>query len=816
MEVKYIEKVDFRYLNYKSFMNSVIGQELLRLTQEIEDLAVGAIVHQKKIQYAASQLRSFTSSYLVRNQMVTRSPTTHEMTALQRIIENVNQYRPLISQNMIHNWAHYAINGSSTALAAELCEIARRLNIEAAVLDKEDAHFFDPSDPRWLQYHIMDLHTVHSSFTSYLEKRKNYLSKETVISIQARLQSIDKFCKEYENEDILPKDMVFSPIPIHYKSWVLDPNDLEEGKQIGTGVSSNVYIGKIKSTKEVVAIKKLKHMKLSGSRFRSFQREITVLATVVHPTLLKFFGATETPPFCIVTEWMKGGSLFYELHRRKRLDQTQLLIVAYDIARGMNFLHNHQIIHRDLKSLNVLLDENGKAKICDFGFSKKYEKNEIMTKNIGTPHWMAPELLAYDKGYDTKIDVYSYGVVLWEILTKLTPYKGMDPKEIIKNVLENDLHPNLSGINIPDGLEELIKSCWERNPNERPKFSEILERFKAGEIYLPGADRDLFMKYVEETLEDDNKESLQIQEMLQSFKNSSGVSPDEFIYTITNSTIPQQLIDQAWEVMINLKSSDNSLLAQGYSVFLKTKKAPQAARALREFPENSVPERIIYRSLISIPTGNDSFDEDLLLIACNNNMKEEAVMRAYNPIHTQLALDILSKYQVRPLYKNAIIARCILCLTGDNDSLAVSAYRCLISMNEANKIAMSILYKNIQTHNTLLKTITHLAIKKMVDEGYVFPIEFIDKMISIGEDDPLVIQSVAYACDNIEIAKTLLERFKEGSYSFKYELIISILLKAQKHKSLIVLLNDVLKKFKSVASEDYLPLITDLENSINS
>ena len=125
-------------------------------------------------------------------------------------------------------------------------------------------------------------------------------------------------------------------------------------------------------------------------------------------------------------------------------------------------------------------------------------------------------------------------------------------------------------------------------------------------------------------------------------------------------------------------------------------------------------------------------------------------------------------------------------------------------------------YNSIQTHNTLLKTITHLAIKKMVDEGYVFPIEFIDKMISIGEDDPLVIQSVAYACDNIEIAKTLLERFKEGSYSFKYELIISILLKAQKHKSLIVLLNDVLKKFKSVASEDYLPLITDLENSINS
>lgn len=206
----------------------------------------------------------------------------------------------------------------------------------------------------------------------------------------------------------------FSPIPIRYFNWKLDQDDFESENQIGKGVSARAFKGKMKSTGEIVAIKQFVYKDLSGNRFRSYQREISIMAIIDHPTVLHFIGATDKAPYTIVTQWMPNGNMYNALHH-KTINDTDLTIAAYDIARGMRYLHNSQIIHRDLKTLNILLDENNRIRICDFGFSKKIlksNKREIMTKNIGAPFWMAPEILLKDSTpYDFKVDVYSYGII---------------------------------------------------------------------------------------------------------------------------------------------------------------------------------------------------------------------------------------------------------------------------------------------------------------------------------------------------------------------------------------------------------------------
>ncbi|KAH0795363.1 TKL family protein kinase [Histomonas meleagridis] len=600
-------------------VSSLVGRELSKVAQEIEFFVNSAVANQKKLQYAVSQLRLFARAFNLRFPRL--SPLTQkQIQAADGIVKNASKLKSIISQNMSNCWANSVISNSSSAVAAEVCEIIRRLNAEASILDPEDSHFFDPADPKWLQLHLFDLHSIHTSFKSFLEGENNSISSNIQTIIKSRLQSIDNFIKEYERESIVPPNIVFTPIPIHYKTWTLDVNDIIEEKQIGSGVSSNVFYGTLKSTKEKVAIKKFKY-KLTGSRFRSFQREVTTLATTIHDTLLRFIGVTETPPYCIVTEWMPGGNLYNELHKRKKLTPTQLTIVAYDIARGMNFLHKHQIIHRDLKSLNVLLDDKGRAKICDFGSSKKFGKTEIMTVNVGTPYWMAPELLSGHQNYDTKVDVYSYGIVLWEILFHKTPYNGCDHLEVIHSVLDNDARPSFPGIWFPEELEDLINSCWERDPRNRPTFSTILKLFQTGKIYFPGTDISLFLQHVQETQSTDDKDSLQIQELLQ----RSDVTLEDFSYTINNSSIPNDYLEETWNKLETFQASPNlPLLSLCYSKFLTTGKAFQASERLRSFPRGQISKEIIVKFLSNVPTGNEELDENLLIISCKNNMTEEA------------------------------------------------------------------------------------------------------------------------------------------------------------------------------------------------
>ena len=272
--------------------------------------------------------------------------------------------------------------------------------------------------------------------------------------------------------------------------YVVTLNEFEIGKQIGHGGFSEVYFGIQKNSGIHCALKILNIKTLNGEKLIVYEREIRILADSSNKFILGFVGFTTTYPFTIISVFASKGSLYDALHHMPNapiLSGTQKTLIALGIAIGMWRLHKIRVIHRDLKSLNILLDDECIPKICDFGLSRYVKTPEtILTVDIGTPHWMAPELFE-GHDYTNKVDVYAYGMLLWEILVGAYPFKGKTAVQIAYSVCKKKDRPKIPN-RTPEGLKFLIQQCWAQNPEDRPTFHQIYKYFIAGEIRFPGTD----------------------------------------------------------------------------------------------------------------------------------------------------------------------------------------------------------------------------------------------------------------------------------------------------------------------------------------
>ncbi|KAF6143369.1 hypothetical protein GIB67_001313, partial [Kingdonia uniflora] len=239
--------------------------------------------------------------------------------------------------------------------------------------------------------------------------------------------------------------------------------DLTVGEQIGQGSCGTVYHGLWYGSD--VAIKIFPKQEYSDDVMLSFRKEVSLMKRLRHPNVLLFMGAVTTPQrLCIVTEFLPRGSLFRLLQRNtSKLDWRRRVLMALDIARGMNYLHhfNPPIVHRDLKSSNLLVDKNWTVKVGDFGLSRLKHDTYLTTKSgKGTPQWMAPEVLRNEPS-DEKSDVYSYGVILWELCTEKIPWDNLNSMQVIGAV--GFMNQRLD---IPKDLDQqwssIIESCWHR------------------------------------------------------------------------------------------------------------------------------------------------------------------------------------------------------------------------------------------------------------------------------------------------------------------------------------------------------------------
>jgi serine/threonine protein kinase len=213
---------------------------------------------------------------------------------------------------------------------------------------------------------------------------------------------------------------------------------------------------------------------------------------VRHKNVVQFIGAcTKKPNLFIVFEYMPGGSV-YDFVRRvgSPLPVVTILRIALEVARGMDYLHKRKIVHRDLKAANLLLDDTGVVKIADFGVARVLDGAGVMTAETGTYRWMAPEVIEHAP-YGAKADVFSFGIVLWELLTGKVPYSELTPLQAAVGVVQKGLRPALPP-NCPPPLADMIRLCWQKSPDVRPTFESL--KIKLEELYeayrqQEGADR---------------------------------------------------------------------------------------------------------------------------------------------------------------------------------------------------------------------------------------------------------------------------------------------------------------------------------------
>ncbi|KAK2439257.1 Protein kinase superfamily protein [Trifolium repens] len=271
----------------------------------------------------------------------------------------------------------------------------------------------------------------------------------------------------------------------NFEEWTIDLRKLNMGEAFAQGAFGKLYRGTYNG--EDVAIKILERPENDLSKAQlmeqQFQQEVMMLATLKHPNIVRFIGACRKPMvWCIVTEYAKGGSVRQFLTKRQNRTVPLKLAIkqALDVARGMAYVHGLGLIHRDLKSDNLLIFGDKSIKIADFGVARIEVQTEGMTPETGTYRWMAPEMIQH-RPYTQKVDVYSFGIVLWELITGMLPFQNMTAVQAAFAVVNRNVRPILPNDCLPV-LREIMTRCWDPNPDVRPPFTEIVAMLENAEI----------------------------------------------------------------------------------------------------------------------------------------------------------------------------------------------------------------------------------------------------------------------------------------------------------------------------------------------
>uniref|UniRef100_A0A7S2Z917 Protein kinase domain-containing protein n=2 Tax=Rhodosorus marinus TaxID=101924 RepID=A0A7S2Z917_9RHOD len=283
-------------------------------------------------------------------------------------------------------------------------------------------------------------------------------------------------------------------------SALVKPDEVITVEMIGKGGFGTVFKGVWRGTP--VAVKVIFVPQANKSALAGIINEAETLSRLRHPNVVLYMGISflENKSISIITELMERGSLFHVVHEvetgsdgvdryKTDLPLGRRIRFALEAARGLNYLHNcrYPVVHKDLKSLNLLVSSDMTVKVADFGLSSIARETLLSSQCGGTPEWSAPEVLRNEK-HGLPCDIYSLGVVLWEIITRSVPFRGMSAAQIIAHVA-------VSGGRLPqavpdselefagcekclEDIDMLIRECTDPSPSKRPTSSELLSRLE--------------------------------------------------------------------------------------------------------------------------------------------------------------------------------------------------------------------------------------------------------------------------------------------------------------------------------------------------
>ena len=244
-------------------------------------------------------------------------------------------------------------------------------------------------------------------------------------------------------------------------------------KKIGHGASGEVFVGQERKTGTFVAIKQM------DMRYQQkpalIINEISILKSSHHPNIVNYLDSyLMGPQLWLIIEYMEGGALTELLEYRGHLDEPDIATISNEIVKGLHHLHSRSIIHRDIKSDNILLGAGGQVKISDFGFctelSADRKKRATM---VGTPYWMAPEIIK-QKRYDASVDVWSLGIMMIEMIEGEPPYLSEEPLKALYLIATNGSPSLRHPERISTSLTNFVHSCLKVDVSARAKTADLI------------------------------------------------------------------------------------------------------------------------------------------------------------------------------------------------------------------------------------------------------------------------------------------------------------------------------------------------------
>lgn len=281
-----------------------------------------------------------------------------------------------------------------------------------------------------------------------------------------------------------------------FPEYVRNIDDFEFKKIVRHHKVAEVWLAVDQKTQKLVAVKQLFSKYISERKILMFTREVTAFANCDNEFVDAFVGFTISDPFAVILEYKSRGSLTKYINNVLKsgdCDPTILSQIIYGVASGMAHFHAMGFVHRDLKPSNIMLDENFYPTITDAWNCRRITHGE-MTRKIGSLNIIAPEML-FTHNYDNKVDVYSFGLLVYVICEKAYPFGGYSDEDILEAV-RNGQRPAFEESS--DKMRDLIQKCWNENPALRPSFVEICEQIESGLWVFEGTDMNYLEKFIQD------------------------------------------------------------------------------------------------------------------------------------------------------------------------------------------------------------------------------------------------------------------------------------------------------------------------------